>query len=39
VPSLAKVLIENDTTEIIDDITSAFSFISCYGKEAIPFIL
>ena len=39
VPSLAKVLIENDAEEIIGDICWAFSYISDGGQTQFPLIL
>ena len=39
IPSLAKVLIENDSEEIIGDICWALSYISDGGQTQIPLIL
>lgn len=39
VPTLARVLIEYQTEDIIGDICWAFSYISDNGKRAIPLII
>lgn len=39
IPSLAKVLIENDQEEILTDICWALSYISDGGVDRIPFII
>lgn len=39
IPSLAKVLCENNSEEILTDICWAFSYISDGGKAQIPYIL
>jgi len=39
VPSLAKVLIENDVDDILIDVCWAMSYLSDGGEERIPIIL
>lgn len=39
VPSLAKVLIENDLDDILVDVCWAISYLSDGGEERIPVIL
>lgn len=39
IPSLTKVLIENDMEEILTDICWAMSYISDGGKSHIPFLI
>ena len=39
IPALAKVMIENDSSEILTDICWAFSYITDGGQECIPFII
>ena len=39
IPSLAKVLIENDHEDILVDVCWAMSYLSDGGEERIPIIL
>jgi importin subunit alpha-6/7 len=39
IPSLAKVLIENDNEDVLVDVCWAMSYLSDGGEERIPLIL